>query len=82
MFHPAYAAVTLGLLHGSQPDLFIVCHEPGANPRARAIRSFRCRSIEEVIAQTVALGKLTNPAIRCAGISLNTSALSDDGGGG
>jgi uncharacterized NAD-dependent epimerase/dehydratase family protein len=29
LFHPSYAGVTLGLLHGSQPDLFVVCHEPG-----------------------------------------------------
>src|SRR6476646_7999989 len=28
LFHPAYAAVTLGLLHGSQPDMFVVCHQP------------------------------------------------------
>jgi uncharacterized NAD-dependent epimerase/dehydratase family protein len=27
LFHPSYAAVTLGLLHGSQPDVFVVCHE-------------------------------------------------------
>ena len=28
--------------------------------------------------QTVALGKLTNPAIRCVGVSLNTSGYSDE----
>ncbi len=29
LFHPSYAAVSLALLHGSQPDLFVVCHKPG-----------------------------------------------------
>lgn len=77
LFHPAYAAVSLGLLHGSQPDMFIVCHEPGRT-HVLGYPDFRLPSIKEVIAHTVALGSLTNPAIRCVGVSLNTSALTPD----
>ncbi|WP_375383275.1 DUF1611 domain-containing protein [uncultured Sphingomonas sp.] len=77
LFHPAYAAVSLGLLHGSQPDLFIVCHDPGRN-EILGYPGFPLPSIEAVIAQTVALGRLTSPTIRCAGVSLNTGALDAD----
>ena len=77
LFHPAYASVSLGLLHGSQPDMFVVCHEQGRS-HVLGYPDFRLPTIEEVIAQTVALGRLTNPAIRCVGVSLNTSALSLD----
>src|SRR6478735_844755 len=77
LFHPAYAAVSLGLLHGSQPDMFIVCHEPGRT-HVLGYPDFTLPSIEEVISQTTTLGKLTNPAIRCVGVSLNTSSLTFD----
>jgi uncharacterized NAD-dependent epimerase/dehydratase family protein len=77
LFHPAYASVSLGLLHGSQPDMFIVCHEPGRT-HVLGYPDFRLPTIEEVILQTVSLGKLTNPGIRCVGVSLNTSGYSDD----
>ena len=76
LYHPAYASVSLGLLHGSQPDMFVVCH----NPLRTAILghpNFSVPSIEAVIEQTVALGRLTNPSIRCTAISLNTSGLDD-----
>lgn len=73
LFHPSFAGVTLGLLHGSQPDAFVVCHEPTrrtmrnvATPIAR---------IEDVIEETVRLGRLTNPAIACVGLAVNTSEM-------
>lgn len=74
LFHPSYAAVSLALLHGSQPDLFVVCHEPGRE-LILGTPGYRVPPIEAVIEQTVALGRLTNPAIRCAGVSLNTAKL-------
>jgi len=74
LFHPAYAGVSLGLLHGSQPDVIVVCHEPGrthilGNP------GYALPDIAETIDLNLRLGRRTNAAIRCAGISLNTSRL-------
>ncbi|HKX89870.1 MAG TPA: DUF1611 domain-containing protein [Sphingopyxis sp.] len=74
IFNPAYAPVSLGLLHGSQPDVFVVCHDP-TRKVILGMESFALPSVEEVIDLTIRLGSRTNPAIRCGGISLNTSAF-------
>ena len=74
LFHPAYAAVSLGLLHGSQPDLFVVCHQPDRT-HMLGLEAFPLPAVEEVIDLTIRLGSRTNPAIRCAGVSLNTAHL-------
>ncbi|WP_447726158.1 DUF1611 domain-containing protein [Sphingomonas koreensis] len=74
LFHPAYAAVSLGLLHGSQPDAIVVCHEPGRT-EVMGLPGYRLPSIEETIDLNLRLGARTNPAIRCAGISFNTAQM-------
>ena len=76
ILHPAYAGVSLALLHGSQPDRFVVCHDP-RRTRMLGDEAFEVPPVEEIIELTIALGRRTNPAIRCGGISLNTSSLSD-----
>jgi uncharacterized NAD-dependent epimerase/dehydratase family protein len=63
-------------LHGSQPDAFVVCHEAGRQ-EVLGYPDFAIPRLEECIELTVALGRRVNPAIRCAGISLNTAALSE-----
>lgn len=75
LFHPSFAGVSLGLLHGAQPDAFIVCHEP-ARKTMRGV-AHPLRSISEVIDLTIHCGRLTNPAIRAVGIAINTQALDD-----
>jgi uncharacterized NAD-dependent epimerase/dehydratase family protein len=72
--HPAYAGVSLGLLHGSQPDVLVVCHHPGRE-RVLGYPDYPLPSIAETIDLNVRLGRRTNPAIRCAGVCLNTSQL-------
>ncbi len=66
--------MSLGLLHGSQPDLFVVCHEPGRH-HLLGYPDFALPAIEEVIDMTTRLGRRTNLSIRCAGVSLDTQKL-------
>ena len=70
--HPAYAGVSLGLLHGSQPDAVVVCSESGRT-EIDFWEGFSSPSIAECLETVLHLGRLTNPEIRCVGVSLNTS---------
>jgi uncharacterized NAD-dependent epimerase/dehydratase family protein len=75
LFHPAYAGVTLGLLHGSQPDAIVLCHDPSR----RTIDEYPDYPIPDlriVIDDYLRAGRLTNGNVRCVGLSINSSALS------
>jgi uncharacterized NAD-dependent epimerase/dehydratase family protein len=74
LFHPAYAGVSLGLLHGSQPDAIVVCHEAGRAAHA-GFAGYALPTIEECIELNLRAGRRTNPAIRCVGVSVNTQPL-------
>jgi len=75
LFHPSFAGVTLGLLHGAQPDAFVVCHEP-TRTTMRGVQH-PLPTIQQVIDRTIMEGRLTNPAIQCVGIAINTEHLSE-----
>jgi uncharacterized NAD-dependent epimerase/dehydratase family protein len=75
--HPAYAGVSLALLHGSQPDVVVVCHEPGRECIV-GHSEYALPTSEEIIDLALRLGRRTNPSIRCAGVSLNTAQLDAD----
>lgn len=75
LFHPAYAGVTLGLLHGSQPDALVLCHDP-TRTEINGFPGYPIASLTEAMAGYLMLGRVTNPAVRFVGISLNTAKLS------
>jgi uncharacterized NAD-dependent epimerase/dehydratase family protein len=77
LFHPAYAGVSLGLLHGSQPDALVVCHD-ATRTAIDGLEAFPTPSLAEAIDLNVRLARLTNPAVRVAGVCINTSRLSPD----
>lgn len=75
LFHPAYAAVTLGLLHGSQPDAIVVCHD-AARTVIDGYPDYPVPPLDEVIDRYREAGRLTNPGICCIGVSLNSAGMS------
>ncbi len=77
LFHPAYAGVTLGLIHGSQPDAMVLCHDL-ARTGIADYEGYAIPSYEACFDAYLAAARLTNPAARFAGICLNTSQLDEN----
>ena len=74
LFHPAYAGVSLALLHGSQPDIIVACHD-ASRTTLLGHPDYPLPPIEEVIDLNLRLGARVNPGIRCGGVTLNTAEL-------
>ncbi len=74
LFHASYAGVTLGLIHGAQPDALVMCHEP-TRTHMRGLRHYKLPDLKLCIERNVEAAQLTNPAARCVGVSVNTGAL-------
>lgn len=77
LFHPAYAGVSLSLLHGSQPDFLVVCHDC-ARVAIVGVSGYRVPTLEECIEANLAAARLVNPRVAIAGVCLNTSAMSEN----
>jgi uncharacterized NAD-dependent epimerase/dehydratase family protein len=75
LFHPSYAGVSLGLLHGTQPDVIVLCHEEGRDG-ILGLEEYPLPPLDEAIYLHVELARRTNPRVRCSGVALNTSKLS------
>jgi uncharacterized NAD-dependent epimerase/dehydratase family protein len=74
LFNPGYAGVTLGLMHGSQADALVMCHE-ATQTEILGWTGYQVPSLDECMDTYLAMAKLTNPTVRFAGLSINTSKL-------
>src|SRR3546814_15343635 len=71
LVHASYAGVSLGLLHGSQPDAVVICHDP-VRPHRRGLPTFPMPSLTETLEINLLSGRVTNPDIPAVGIPHNT----------
>ena len=76
LFHPAFAGVSLGLLHGAQPDALVLCHEP-TRRHMRGLPHQPLPEVEECMELNLKAARLTNPEARFLGLSVNSSGLTE-----
>jgi uncharacterized NAD-dependent epimerase/dehydratase family protein len=77
LFHPSFAGVSLGLLHGAQPEALVLCHEPGRT-HMRGIPGRALPDLAECLERNLEAARLTSPNVGAVGICLNTSAMDRD----
>ncbi len=76
LFHASFAGVTTGLIHGSQADALVLCHEP-TRTHMRGLPDYKLPELKECMAANIATAKLTNPNVQFVGVSINTSGLAE-----
>jgi uncharacterized NAD-dependent epimerase/dehydratase family protein len=74
LFHPSFAGVSLGLLHGAQAEALVLCHEPG-RAHMRGVPGRALPDLPECLERNLEAARLTSPDVRAVGICLNTSAM-------
>lgn len=77
LYHPSFAGVSMGLLHGAQPDALVLCHDP-VRPHMRGLPHYALPDLAICLEANLRAARLTNPDVRVVGIALNTSAMPED----
>jgi uncharacterized NAD-dependent epimerase/dehydratase family protein len=77
ILHPIYSGVTVGLIHGSAPHLYVLCHELGRTVTEGDPTRSPLPSLSELIDLHRRMSLKKRPA-DVAAISLNTSTASED----
>ena len=77
IYHGAYGGVALGLLHGSQPDAMVLCGH-ATRTHLELLPHIPHRTYEQAIKAHEHLARVTNPAAKVVGISVNTSGMTSE----
>jgi uncharacterized NAD-dependent epimerase/dehydratase family protein len=77
LLNPSYAGVSLGLLHGSQPDAIVLCHDAMRTETEGTAGQFPFPELGEVIDDALRMARRVRPKCICVGVSVNTSKMSD-----
>jgi len=79
--HPAYSAVTLGLVHGTTPQAMVLVHQPGRNGHFGWEQNTGVESPTLSLQDNIRLYESVANAVapsKVAAIALNTALLTDD----
>lgn len=76
LFHPSYAGVTLGLIHGTQPDALVLCHDL-SRTAIEGVDSYPIPPLTACIERYLEAARLTNRNVRCVGVSVNASEMDE-----
>ena len=74
LHHPSYSGVSLGLLHGAQPDALVLCHEP-TRTHMRGLPHRTITEIQDSIDINLETARIMRPDVVFVGISVNTKHL-------
>jgi uncharacterized NAD-dependent epimerase/dehydratase family protein len=77
ILHPIYSGVTVGLMHGSAPHLYVLCHEVGRTVVEGDLTESPILSLSELVDLHERMSLKLRPA-KVAAIALNTSTVSED----
>ena len=81
--HPGFSGVTLGLLHGSGPDLMVLCHDPSRD----AMKGYEAERLPlRPLAECVTIYEEAaswrrppgHPPARVVAVALNTASLDEE----
>lgn len=74
LYHPSFAGVSLGLLHGACPDALVLCHEP-TRRHMRGLPDYPVPGLRACLEANLKAARLVNSEVKLVGGALNTAGL-------